>query len=100
MRNSTSQSTDRFHLLRLGESSLGGSKRFGAFRHAAFQGLIELAERFRNTRALGHVIAYLPLPPACPQRRADRAGQADGVEGPLQKNDVPEHLWQMQLGNH
>jgi hypothetical protein len=74
MRNSTGQSADRFHLLRLGEGSLGGPKRLGAFRHAGFQGLIELAERFRNTRTLGHVIAYLPLPPACPQRRADRAG--------------------------
>ena len=100
MSNSTGQSADGFHLLRLGECSLRCPKRLGAFRHARFQGLIELAERFRASRALGHVIAYLPLPPACPQRRADRTGQAHGVEGPLQKNDIPEHLWQMQLRNH
>jgi len=100
MSNSTGQSANGFHLLRLGECSLRCPKRLGAFRHARFQGLIELAERFRASRALGHVIAYLPLPPACPQRRADRTGQAHGVEGPLQKNDIPEHLCQMQLRNH
>ena len=100
MSNSTGQSANGFHLLRLGECSLRCPKRLGAFRHARFQGLIELAERFRDSRALGHVIAYLPLSPASPQGRADRAGQAHGVEGPLQKNDIPEHLWQMQLRNH
>jgi len=67
MSNSTGQSANGFHLLRLGECSLRCPKRLGAFRHARFQGLIELAERFRASRALGHVIAYLPLPPAARQ---------------------------------